>query len=183
MAALCGSQPPPPPTLQFQCVSLLLRSAASFDDASRAYLSEVLVATLGVDGLIPMLRDAACFAGLAYLPARDDLSLIDAIRARLAERPKTARKTLEAASSSLTSPVAADAHRVAGALLCDGRFKKDISGPTLPKAVADQCRRLRNMARDGMMPAEPQPRRPPRDLRPLRNGHPTRGPWFPGYEH
>ena len=52
-------------------------------------------------------------------------------------------------------------------------------GAPLPKAAQDLCRRLRNRA--AKIAAPPPP--PPPRLRAPRGGHPTRGPWFPGYEH
>ena len=169
-----------PRPLQFQCVTLLLRSAASFDADSRRYLAETLVDVCGLDGIIAQMRDAECVAGLAYLPARDDLSLVDDLRRRLAERPKTARKTFEPLSQRIIPDAcAADVAIVARALLGDGRYRRDMVGAPLPKAAQDLCRRLRNRA--AKIPAPPPP--PPPRLHAPRGGHPTRGPWFPGYEH
>lgn len=132
------------PTLRRMAAVYLLKNAAEYDDASLAVMTEALMTVVPV--MCGALRHPEAFAGGAALPL-----LMDACRTTLAERPGAARPILEDLLVRLEFHPAHperwhEVESVADRLLTVGLFKRDIVGPTLPTALADQMRRVRKLA-------------------------------------
>ena len=91
------------------------------------------------------LQSPSSFSGAAHLPA-----LLYACRASLVPRPVAAARALSALYTACTLKDASevnwtDAIASADRLLCTGLYKREITGPVLPRPLADSVRRLRKL--------------------------------------
>ena len=132
------------PSLKAACIAFVLKSASQYDDDSRDAISGLLASHF-VKDCCDALQSPASFSGAAHLPA-----LLDACRASLVMRPVAAARLLNALYTACTLKDASevnwtDAIAAADRLLCTGLYKREITGPVLPRPLADSVRRLRKL--------------------------------------
>ena len=155
------------PSLKATCIAFVLRSASQYDDDSKDAIAGLLASHF-VKECCDALQSPSSFSGAAHLPA-----LLDACRASLVIRPVASARALSALYSACTLkdkphiPVHirsalsveaqsrvwgsglevnwTDAIAAADRLLCTGLYKREITGPTLPRPLADSVRRLRKL--------------------------------------
>ena len=131
------------PSLKATSIAFVLRSASQYDDHSKDAIAELLASHF-VKECCDALQSPANFSGAAHLPA-----LLDACRASLVARPAAAARVLSALYTACTLKESevnwTAAIAAADRLLCIGLFKREITGPTLPRPLADSVRRLRKL--------------------------------------
>lgn len=126
----------------------LLEHFKDYDDASADLVRQVLLEDFGVKSIVRGARTPRAFAGLRYLGA--DWHSVDACRVYLAGvAPRKAAAFFAAIAEwddDDVNVVWRDVAAVCRAFVGNDRFKRDMIGPLLPKAAADACRTLRNLA-------------------------------------
>lgn len=187
-------------TLAHISVCRLLEHFKDYDEQSADLIRQVLD-EFGAKTLVRGAHTPRAFAGLRHLGP--DWQHVDACRVYLAGlAPRKAAAFFESVAACDRRDDAVvwrDVAAVCRAFVGNDRFKRDMTGPLLPKAAADTCRTLRNLA-DSRADERPDStildnQRPRRlhwrfqDLRQAatdpryRTTQVVRGPWFPGYEH